>query len=398
MGKPLKNIVVLDLTRVLAGPYCTMVLNNLGARVIKVERPEIGDDSRHFGPFYKGESAYFASINAGKESITLNLKTEEGKKILKELVKKVDVLVENYKPGVMEKLGLGYEELIQINPKLIYAAVSGFGHSGPYSQKPAYDMIVQAAGGIMSITGPEEEDAPPVRVGTSVGDITAALFGAIGVVSALYRRELTGKGTKVDVAMLDSQLAILENAIVRYQISGEIPRPLGNAHPSITPFQGFQTKDSWIIIAAGNDKLWANLCKAIQREDLLEVEEFKTNDLRTENKKKLLEILIPIIKEKTTEEWFQIFEENSVPSSPINTVDKVLEHPQIKARNMVWETSFSDGKTIDIAGNPIKMASFAEDEKAGNPPQLGEHTQMILQNFLDFPADYVKELEEKGVI
>ena len=236
-----------------------MVLCDLGAEVIKAEVPVIGDDSRHFGPFIEEKSGYFFSINRGKESITLNLKTAEGVEILKKLVKDADVLVENYRPGTTKKLGIDYEVLKGINPRLIYAACSGFGHTGPLSTLPAYDMIVQAMGGIMSITG--DPEGPPVRVGTSIGDITAALFTAIGISTALFHRERTGEGCFIDVAMLDSQVAVLENAIVRYIVSGEPPKPLGTRHPSITPFQSFKTKDSYIIIAIGNDKLWEKFCK-----------------------------------------------------------------------------------------------------------------------------------------
>jgi len=246
-GRPLEGVRVLDLTRVLAGPYCTMLLSDLGAEVVKVEQPGKGDDSRHFGPFKDGRSLYFASINREKKSISLNLKHEEGAALFRSLVPKFDVVVENFRPGVMEKLGLGYESLRELNPRLIYAASSGFGHSGPDSQKPAYDILVQALGGLMSITG--WPDSAPTRVGVSIGDITAALFTAIGIVSALYQREQTGVGQKIDVAMLDCQVAILENAIARFQVEGENPKPLGNRHPTITPFQVFPTSNDFVVVA-----------------------------------------------------------------------------------------------------------------------------------------------------
>ncbi|MFW5986575.1 MAG: CaiB/BaiF CoA transferase family protein, partial [Halanaerobiales bacterium] len=287
--KPLSDIVVLDLSRVLAGPYCTMLLRDLGAEIIKVERPGSGDDSRGFGPFVEGKSVYFISINYGKKSIALNLKEEKDREIFNEFVKEVDVLVENFRPGTMEKLGFGYKKLKEVNPGLIYAAISGYGHTGPYSSKAAYDIIVQAAGGIMSITG--EEGGPPVRVGTSVGDITAALFTASGILSALYQREKTGKGQKVDISMLDSQVAILENAIARYGASGKSPEPLGRRHPSITPFEAFKASDDWVIIAAGNNSLWANFCRAIDREDLIEHPDFVTNEKSARNRDQLKQII-----------------------------------------------------------------------------------------------------------
>jgi len=254
MSKPLENIKVLDLTRVLAGPFCTMILNDLGAYVLKVELPGTGDDARAFGPFKNEQSLYFVSINRGKDSISLNLKSEKGKNILKELVKKFDIIIENYRPGTMEKLGLGYDELKKINPKIIYAASSGFGHTGPDSQKPAYDILAQAMGGVMSITG--WPDSQPTRVGMSLGDITASLYTAIGINAALYQRMITGEGQKIDVSMLDCQVSILENALARFQVDGKSPEPIGNRHPTITPFQAFKAKDNYFVIAIGNDSLW----------------------------------------------------------------------------------------------------------------------------------------------
>ena len=289
MPKPLENIKVLDLTRVLAGPFCTMILSDLGAEVIKVEIPEKGDDSRHFGPFKNGNSLYFLSVNRGKKSISLNLKSEKGKKIFMDLIKDFDIVIENYRPGTMEKLGIGYETIKKINPKIIYAAASGFGHTGPDSRKPAYDILAQAMGGLMSITG--WLDTPPTRVGMSIGDITASLFTAIGIAAALFHREKTGKGQKIDVSMLDSQVAILENALVRYQVSGNSPQPVGNQHPTITPFQAFKAKDSYFIIAAGNEQLWKKLCIALESEELIEDDRFSNNQKRTENKIELIKIM-----------------------------------------------------------------------------------------------------------
>ncbi|AZR72679.1 carnitine dehydratase [Anoxybacter fermentans] len=379
-NKPLKDVIVLDLTRVLAGPYCTMILADLGAEVIKVERPGVGDDSRAFGPFINGKSAYFISLNRGKKSIVLNLKDEKDREIFKQLVKKVDVLTENFRPGTMEKLGFGYEELKKINPRLIYAATSGFGHTGPKSKKAAYDMIVQAAGGIMSITG--HPGGPPTRVGASIGDIIAGLFTAIGVCAALYQREKTGKGQKIDVAMLDSQVAILENAIARYIVTGEPPKPLGARHPSITPFEAFKAADDWVIIAIGNDALWAKFCKAVGREDLIDHPEFATNAKRTENYDKLKPIMDEIISKKTAAEWIEELDKAGIPVGPINTIDKLFEDPQIKARNMLVDVNDPEIGKMKVAGNPIKMSSF-EDEKDRQPaPNLGEHTEEILKRFL----------------
>ena len=254
MDGPLKNLLVVDLTRVLVGPYCTMILSDLGARVIKVEAPEIGDDSRKFGPFIEDYSAYFMSLNRGKESIALNLKNSEDKKIFDKILSKADILVENFKPGTLKKWGYGWEEVSKKFPKLIYASASGFGQTGPLKELPAYDMVVQGMGGLMSVTG--QPNSEPTRVGTSIGDITAGLFTTIGINAALYDRQKTGKGMYIDVSMLDCQIAILENAIARYLSKNEIPKPMGSRHPSIAPFEAFKTKDSYIIIAAGNDKLF----------------------------------------------------------------------------------------------------------------------------------------------
>ena len=276
MDGPLKNLLVVDLTRVLVGPYCTMMLSDMGARVIKVEAPGIGDDSRKFGPFVKDNSAYFMSLNRGKESIALNLKDEEDKKIFLNVLSKADILVENFKPGTLEKWGFGWKDMCKKFPKLIYASASGFGQTGPLRELPAYDMVVQGMGGLMSVTG--QPNSEPTRVGTSIGDITAALFTTIGINAALYDREKTGKGMFIDVSMLDCQIAILENAIARYLSKNEIPKPMGSRHPSIAPFEAFKTKDSYIIIAAGNDKLFEKLCNVLSLSDLPKDEKFKNND------------------------------------------------------------------------------------------------------------------------
>ena len=262
MNGPLKDLLVVDLTRVLVGPYCTMILSDLGARVIKIEAPEIGDDSRGFGPFIDDYSAYFMSLNRGKESIALNLKNEDDKKIFEKILAKADILVENFKPGTLEKWGFGWNEVSKKYPRLIYASASGFGQTGPLKELPAYDMVVQGMGGLMSVTG--HPNSEPTRVGTSIGDITAGLFTAIGINAALYDRQKTGKGTFIDVSMLDCQIAILENAIARYLSKNEIPEPMGSRHPSIAPFEAFKTKDSFLIIAAGNDKLFKSLCEVLE--------------------------------------------------------------------------------------------------------------------------------------
>ena len=394
--KPLEDIVVLDLTRVLAGPYCAMILANLGAKLIKVERPKTGDDSRSFGPYKNGQSAYFVSLNRGKKSIAIDLKNPEGKQIIKELAKVSDVVLENFRPGTTRKLGLSYDVLSQINPRIIYAAVSGFGHSGPYSERPAYDMLAQGMGGIMSITG--QPGGEPTRVGSSIGDIIAGMFGAIGIISAIYERVFTGRGQMVDVAMLDGQVAVLENAIARYAINGEVPGPLGSRHPSISPFGGFKTKDSWVIIACGNQIIWERFCRAIGREDLMEIPEFATNDKRTENYKKLKPIMDEIVQQKTTQEWLELLEKHNVPSGPINTIDKLFDDPQVKSRNMLIKAEQPGMGTIYVAGNPIKLSTLKEEAVTDPAPKIGEHSEEILKTFLNYSDAMINELKAKNVI
>lgn len=393
--KPLQGVVVLDLTRVLAGPYAAMMMADFGANVIKIEPPGVGDDSRAFGPFVGKESAYFMSLNRNKRSMTLNLKHPEARELFKEMVKKADVVLENYRPGTMEKFGLGYDDLKKINPRIIYAACSGFGHSGPYMDKPAYDVIVQAMGGIMSITG--QENGEPTRVGASIGDITAGLFTMIGVMMALYHRSITGEGQKVDVGMLDCQVAILENAIARYLTSGIVPKPLGNRHPSITPFEAFTAKDGYVIVGAGNDRLWEKLCNLIGRPDLVADERFVTNAKRTQNVKELKVILDDVFSAKTVDEWLKELEEAGIPCGPINTIDRVINDPQVQAREMIVETDHPVAGKIKMAGVPIKMSATpgAVERPA---PLLGQHTEEILAEVLGLSAEEVAALRAKDVL
>ena len=384
---------MLDFTNVLAGPYCTMMLANMGADVYKVERPA-GDDSRAFGPYINEESIYFLSINRGKKSIICDTKTEEGKKVFLDLAEKVDILVENLKPGAMERMGLGYEDLKKINPKLIYLAISGFGHSGPYSSRPAYDMIVQAMGGIMSITG--EPGGKPVRVGSSIGDIAAGMFGAFGAVNALYARTETGEGQKVDVAMLDSQLAILENAIVRYSGTGQIPQPLGLRHPSITPFEAYQTLDSYIIVACGNNNIFRRFCDTVGMKELANDSKYSTNQSRNLHMIELSELIQKKMITRTTSEWMGILLKDDIPCGPINSIDKLFKDEQIRARNMLVDVEQPGIGKIAVAGNPVKMSTVqGEDEIPKLPaPGIGENTKEVLQNLLGYSEEdaeaYVK--------
>lgn len=396
MRGPLEGIRVTDLSHVLAGPACTMILADLGAEVIKVEPPD-GDDARQFGPFKNEQSGYFISINRNKKSICVNLKTEEGKKILRELIKISDVVVENFRPGTMKKLGFPYEEMKKINPGIIYCSICGFGHDTlpEYSSKPAYDMVVQGYSGLMSITGPE--GGPPVRVGTSIGDLVAGHHAAIGILSALIHREKTGEGQHVDISMLDGLVYFLENAIVRYTMTGEIPGPLGTAHPTITPFQAFKTKDHYIITPIGNDKLWALFCEAIGRVDLIENPKFKTNPLRNENKKELIPILEEVMVKKTTQEWMEIFDKYNLPYSPINTIDKVVNDPVVNYRKMVVEIEQPGVGKVKITGTPFHLSETPGEVRAP-APLLGEHTEEVLKGLLNYTDEEIKTLKENNVI
>ena len=380
MDGPLKNLLVIDLTRVLVGPYCTMILSDLGARVIKIEAPETGDDSRKFGPFINDYSAYFMSLNRGKESIALNLKNKDDKKIFDKILSKADILVENFKPGTLEKWGYGWKDVNKKYPKLIYASASGFGQTGPLKELPAYDMVVQGMGGLMSVTG--HPDNEPTRVGTSIGDITAGLFTAIGINAALYDRQKTGKGAFIDVSMLDCQIAILENAISRYLSKNEIPKPMGSRHPSIAPFEAFKTKDSYIIIAAGNDKLFDKLCEVLDINDVPKEKRFNSNSLRCENMDSLKKILEDKLKLKNTNEWIKEMEKLKIPCGPIFNIKQAVENPQIKHRNMIVKSYHKIIGEFKSSGNPIKISTYKDENTRGDIPDLDEHREKILKEFI----------------
>lgn len=368
MTQPLKGVTILDLTHVLAGPFASMTMADLGAHVIKVERPGTGDDTRSFPPIKDGESAYFAAINHGKQSIALNLKADEDRAIFERLLARADVVLENYRPGTMEKLGYGWDDLHPRYPHLIYGAVSGFGHTGPEAQKPAYDMVVQARGGVMSITG--EADRDPVRVGASIGDIVAGMYLVQGVMGALMVRDQTGKGQKVDVAMLDSQLAILEHAIAITTATGTPPGPSGARHPSITPFETFHAADGLFVIAAGNDAIFARLCDVLGL-PLANDPRFATNPARCENARTLKRLIEAITLDMPKSHWIEKLESAGVPTGPIQNVAEALQDRQILARNMVVDVLGEDGQPKYVAaGNPIKMSDL-DDPKTRRPaPRL----------------------------
>jgi CoA:oxalate CoA-transferase len=374
---PLSGIIVVDLSRILAGPYCTMLMAEMGARVIKVEPPKTGDDARAYGPFVKNHSAYFASINRGKESIALNLKAEADKRIFEKLLEKADVLVENFRPGTMEKLGYGWETLHARYPQLIYAAASGFGHTGPNSRDPAYDMVVQGMGGIMSVTG--FPGGQPTRVGMSIGDVGSGLYTAVAVNAALLHRFRTGEATKIDISMFDCQLALLEGVVVRYTAEGVVPGPVGSRHATITPFQAFKTKDGNIIIAAGNDSLFVRLCNGLGKPGMGLDPNYVTNDLRRMKQKQLEAEIEAILADKTTAEWIKIIGDAGVPCGPINNIAEALQHPQVEARNMLVTVPDGEGGTLKVSGNPLKMSAFPDPPTRDAAPALDADRAVILK-------------------
>jgi len=392
----LGGIRVLDLSRILAGPYCSMMLGDLGAEVIKIEQPEVGDGTRQWGPPFKGgESAYFICLNRNKKSTTINLKHPEGIKIIKELVKKSDVLIENFRYGTMDKLGLNYEILKKVNPELVYCSISAFGTTGSYRDLPAYDFLIQAMGGIMSITG--EPKGPPMKVGVAIVDVTAALYATSGILAALIYREKTGEGQKVETSLLEAQVAWLVNVGSNYLTSGKVPQRYGNAHPNIVPYQVFKTKDEYIALAIGNNLQWKEFCKLAEIEELAEDPKFKTNPKRVENRKELIGILDKVILKKRGEEWIKLCRDNRVPCGPINTIDKVFSDPQVLNRDMVVEVKHPSAGKIKLAGIPIKLSHTPALIKTP-PPLLGEHTNEILSDLLGYNKEKILRLRKEKVI
>ena len=377
---PLSGITIVDLTRVLAGPFCTLTLGDLGARVIKVEDPRGGDLARSLGPSLNGKSGYLISVNRGKESIALDLKRADDVAILHRLLARADVLVENYRPGVMEKLGLGWESLHARYPTLIYAATSGFGHSGPYAQHAAYDLVAQGMGGLMSITG--HPGSPPTRVGTSIGDIAAGLYTAIGINAALYHRAQTGDSMKIDVAMLDCQVALGENAIVRH-FAGDTPSPLGARHPAVAPFDAFPAKDCHIIIAIGGDDPFRKLCALVDRPELAEHPSFRTNSLRLQHQQALKDELGAALAARTGAEWITILRAAGLPCGPINSIADVVQCPQVAARNMIVEVQDPTAGTVKVFGCPIKMSGFPDPRVRASAPDLDGDRAHILRELAE---------------
>ncbi len=372
---PLTGIVVVDLTRVLAGPYCTRILRDMGARVIKVEPPG-GDDARQVGPFTGDISAYFLSLNCGKESIALDLKDDVDREIFTKLLAGADVLVENYRPGVLEKLGFGWTHLQEAFPKLVYAAISGFGATGPYANRPAYDMVVQAMGGVMSITGHDDDD--PVRVGLSIGDIAAGLFAANAISASLVKRGKTGIGARIDISMLDCQVAIMENAVARYHATGDVPGRIGARHPASTPFDAFATSDGHIVVAASKNPVFKRFCDIIGAPELYAQPDYIDNLKRTENQATLKVEIERALGKKTSATWLELLGRGDIPCGLINNIAALSEDPQIHARNMIVDVDGEGMEDMKISGNPIKIAGVKDASSRPPAPRLDQHRDQIL--------------------
>jgi CoA:oxalate CoA-transferase len=396
MSLPLEGVKVLDLTHVMAGPFCTQVLGDLGAEVIKIERPGEGDPTRWMPPHQmKDQSLYFMALNRNKKSLTLNLKAPEGKDIFYALTRQADVVMNNFMPGTMEKMGLGYPDLKKINPKIVWASVTGYGQTGPYRERPSYDIIVQAMGGGMSYTG--EPGRPPVRSGIPIGDLGGAVYAVIGILAALVSRSTTGEGRMVDISMLDVQVALHTYRAKYYFATGEVPQPVGTGHVSNVPLRAYRTKNSALVIEAYIDHFFRNLSQNMEMEHLADDPRFNTRAKRLENREALDAILEAAFLQKTTEEWLELFVKREVPGGPINTVDKTLSDPQVLSRDMVVEIdSPHTGKMKDV-GSPLKF-SGKETIPYRYPPALGEHTDEVLRKWLGYPDGKIAALRNSKVI
>lgn len=378
--QPLTGIRVLDLSRVLAGPYCTMVLGDLGADVIKVEAPE-GDETRGWGPpFAEGESAYYLCVNRNKRSIIVDFKTEEGQRTIYELIKRSDVLVENFRPGTLARVELDFESVARRNPNLIYCSITGFGQTGPLRDKPGYDFMIQAMGGLMSITG--EQDGEPMKVGVAVADLFAGQNAVIAILAALQARTQTGTGQHLDISLFDSQVAMLANVASNHLISGNLPKRYGNAHANIVPYQSFQASDAWFVVAVGNDRQFEKLCGVIGKWGLAGDERFGSNSERVKHREELISILKPSFLTRTAAEWLSLLEEAGIPCGPINTLDKVFSMPQVESRDMLIDMDHAMIGDLKLVGSPLKFSDTPVDYKLP-PPRLGEHTEEVLKELFE---------------
>ncbi|MEK9722714.1 MAG: CoA transferase [Rhodospirillaceae bacterium] len=392
---PLDGIRVLDFTRVLSGPYATLLLGDMGAEVIKVETVGKGDDTRHFPPFKEGMSHYFISLNRNKRSVTIDLKTPDGVKLAKDLGARCDVVIENFRPGVMDRLGLGYDMLKADNPKLIYCAISGFGATGPLKDKPSFDIVAQALSGAMSVN--REPGQPPTKLGLPMGDLGGGIFGTIAILGALHEVGRTGVGRKIDISMLDGLLGLLGYLPQIYFVTGEAPKPYGTRHPSLLPYGAYATTDGHVIVACLTEDFWHNMARAIGRADLLDDPRFATYDKRLANRDALEDIVVPILKSRTTAEWVERLEEHDVPHAPILDVAEALEHPNTQARGMIGSVAHPEIGDLDVVANPILYDGMGRLPMTP-PPDLGADTDAVLSELLDLDANAVAALRQRGVV
>ncbi len=401
--QPLNGIRILDMTRALAGPYCTMMLGDLGADVIKIERPEVGDETRGWGPpfvgkpygNYPGESAYFIAANRNKRSVTVNIQSEEGQAIIKKLAGECDVFVENYRTGDLDKLGLGYTHLHKLHPKLIYCSVSGYGRTGPYAERPGYDAVLQAEGGMMSITGPA--DGALSRVGIPIIDITSGMFASTAILAALRARDITGEGQLVDISLFDSHLALLTNVASNYLVGQKTPTRLGNAHPNLVPYDSFRARDTWFILGVANEKQWSILCDVLNRPEWKTDPQFRSNRQRVENRAALVNELNQIFSTQDAAHWLEQLQKAGLPCGRINTVPEVFALEHARAREMILETQHASAGTLKLVGFPYKLSNTPADVRKP-PPMLGEHTDEVLTRLLNYSNEDLKQLREKKVI
>jgi crotonobetainyl-CoA:carnitine CoA-transferase CaiB-like acyl-CoA transferase len=394
--RPLEGLRVVDLTRVLSGPYCTMQLGDMGAEVIKVEQPGKGDDTRAFAPPYQGDqAAYFLSINRNKKSVTLDMKSEAGKEVLWRLIGKSDILVENFRPGAMERLGFGYEAVKKRKPAMVYASISGFGASGPQKDRPGYDVIVQGEGGIMDITGPR--DGAPYKVGTAVADLVSGLYAVQGILAALYAARSTGQGQHVDISMYEAMASLLTFNAGIYFATGDTPRRRGNDHPTIVPYQTFEAADGWINLAVGNDDLWRRFCKAAERPDLADDARFAEAAGRVRNRKELVPLVSALIKQRTRDNWMARLDEVGVPSGAIRTVGEVCDSDLLKARGMIAQMEHASAGMVKAIKNAVHLSGTPLNAYAA-PPQLGQHTREVLTGLLGYSKAEAEKLARNGVV
>ena len=394
----LEGLKVLDASRLLPAALCTQLLGDLGAEVIKIERPEAGDDTRGFAPPFvpnTKESAYFVGVNRNKKSVTLDIAKPEGQAIIHKLLEHCDILVENFKVGALAKYGLGYEQLAKSHPRLIYCSITGFGQTGPYAPRPGYDALIQAMGGVMSLTG--EPNGSPQKVGVPVADLFAGLYGCIGILAAVNHRNSTGQGQQIDIGMLDTHVAWLANQGMNYLATGENPPRLGNQHPNIAPYQEFPTKDGYIILAVGNDPTFERFCKAFGQEALLADPRFATNPIRVQNRQLVTDTLTPVMKSKTTAEWIDALEALKIGCGPINTLEQVFADPHVQAREMVVEMAHGSGEKVKVIANPVKLSATPPSYRSA-PPVLGEHTNAVLTDVLKMSAGEIAALKDKGIL